>query len=267
MSAGRTSLRRMGALLQLLFPGRCASCGTGAWPLCSPCAASVPLITPPLCERCGRPTDVPVSRCGDCPPHTIDVARAPFLYDGPMARTIRALKFGGWRALAQPLGAAMATAGHLEAECLTWVPLSRKRRAARGYDQAEVLARELARHLGIPAVSLLRRIRETPSQARQSGRERRRALRGAFTAQVSVPRSVLLVDDVLTTGATAASCALALRTAGAQRVAVATAARSLHSGVPARCFDIIAPGSRLGLWLPGGSSPGSRCQPQAKRPT
>jgi competence protein ComFC len=267
MSAGRNNLRRMGAMLDLLFPVRCAACGAGDWPLCSPCAATVPLITPPLCERCGRPSEAPLSRCADCPPPTIDIARAPFLYDGPMARTVRALKFGGWRALAQPLAAAMTRAGGLEADCVTWVPLSRKRRAARGYDQAEVLARELARHLGLPVVPCLRRIRETSSQASRSGRDRRRALRGAFRAVSPVPLSVLLVDDVLTTGATAASCAVALRSAGASRVALVTAARSLRGAVPARCFDIIAAGSRLGLWLPGGSSPGSRCQPQAKRPT
>lgn len=267
MSAGSISLRRMGGLLDLLFPGRCAACGVGPWPLCPGCAASVPVITPPLCERCGRPAEMSLSRCVDCPPRTIDIARAPFLYDGPVARTIRALKFGGWRALAQPLAAAMASAMSLEAECITWVPLSRRRRAARGYDQAEVLARELARDLRLPAVSVLRRIRDTPSQASQSGRERRRALRGAFTADAPVAGTVLLVDDVLTTGATASACAVALRTAGAARVALVTAARSLHTPVPARCFDIIAAGSRLGLWLPGGSSPGSRCQPQAKRPT
>jgi ComF family protein len=257
----------MGALLDLLFPGRCAGCGAGSWPLCEACAAAVPVITPPLCARCGRPTKEPVSQCVDCPPRTIDLARAPFLYSGPMTLAIRALKFAGWRALAPPLAAAMARSWEFETECVTWVPLSRRRRAARGYDQAEVLARELAPRLGLPAVGLLRRIRETPSQVSQSGRERRRALRGAFTTTGPVPGSVLLVDDVLTTGTTAASCAVALRGAGATRVAVVTAARSLGGPVPARCFDIIAPGSRLGLWLPGGSSSGSRCQPQAKRPT
>jgi ComF family protein len=257
----------MGALLDLLFPGHCAACGASSWPLCEKCSASVPVITPPLCGRCGRPVDVPLSQCADCPPLPIDIARAPFLYEGPMARTIRALKFGGWRALAHPLASAMARMGRLESECVTWVPLSRKRRAARGYDQAEVLARELARHLRLPVLGLLRRIRETPSQASQSGQERRRALRGAFIADGPVPRRVMLVDDVLTTGATASSCAIALRNAGAARVGLVTAARSLRGPVPQRCFDIIAPCSRLGLWLPGGSSPGSRCQPQAKRPT
>jgi ComF family protein len=208
-----------------------------------------------------------MARCLDCPPAPVDMARAPFLYEGPLGHTVRALKFAGWRALAIPLAAAMARAGAIDADCITWVPLSRKRRAARGYDQAEVLAREVALRLGLPVAGVLRRIRETPSQASRSGRDRRRALHGAFVATGPVPAAVLLVDDVLTTGTTAASCATALKDGGARRVVVLTAARSLRGPVPARCFDIIAPGSRLGLWLPGGSSSGSRCQPQAKRPT
>jgi competence protein ComFC len=235
MSAGGITLARlMGALLDVLFPERCAGCGAGSWPLCEACALAVPLITPPLCRRCGRPMEEPVSECVDCPPRTIDLARAPFLYRGPVARTIRALKFAGWRALASPLAAAMARSWEFQSECVTWVPLSRRRRAARGYDQAEVLARELAPRIGLPVIGLLRRIRETPSQVSRSGRERRGALRGAFTTAGPMPGSVLLVDDVLTTGTTAASCAAALKAAGATRVEVVTAARSLGGPVPAR---------------------------------
>lgn len=225
------------------------------------------MITPPLCERCGRPTEEPLSQCVECPPRAIDSSRAPFLYAGPLARAVRALKFSGWRALAPPLAAAMAGTWTLDVECITWVPLSRRRRAARGFDQAEVLAREVAAHLSVPVTGLLRRTRETASQVSRSGRERRRALQDAFSTVGVVPPSVLLVDDVLTTGATAGSCAVALREAGVTHVGVVTAARSLRGPVPARCFDIIDSGSRLGLWLPGRSTPGSRCQPQAKRPT
>jgi ComF family protein len=257
----------VGALLDLLFPGRCAACGISSWPLCRGCAAAVPVITPPLCERCGRPTEEPLPRCVDCLPPAVDTARAAFLYEGPLAHTVRALKFAGWRALAGPLASAMARTGGLGAESLTWVPLSRKRRAARGYDQAEILARELSTRLGLPADRMLRRIRDTPSQATRSGRERRRALRGAFVTTGPVPDSVLVVDDVLTTGTTAAACAAALKDAGARHVAVLTAARSFAGRLPARCFDILDAGSRLGLWLPGGPSSGSRGQPQAKRPT
>ena len=175
--------------------------------------------------------------CGDCPPPGITRARAPFLYQGPVADMIRALKFRGWGWVARSLGGAMAHAlGSESASVATWVPLARRRRAARGFDQAELLARVAGRRLDLPTARLLHRARETGSQARRAGRERRVAVHGTFRTRGPVPASVLLVDDVLTTGATAAACAAALRQAGARRVVLLTAARSLGTGVPGRCF-------------------------------
>lgn len=195
------------------------------------------VIVPPLCSRCGRPTDQPVAGCGDCPPPGIDAARSPFVYAGPVARAIRGMKFSGWHALAEPLAGAMVEALDARAEVVSWIPLSRRRRARRGFDQAEVLARAVGRRLDVPAVSLLRRVRDTAPQARQTAQHRRRALSGAFRAVAPAPAGVLLVDDVLTTGSTAAACAAALRGAGARRVVVLTAARSLGDPIPARCFE------------------------------
>jgi competence protein ComFC len=178
-----------------------------------------------------------VDRCGDCPPSEIDGARAPFVYEGPVSRAVKGMKFAGWRALAANLGAAMAEIWDLgPADAVTWVPLSRRRRARRGFDQAEALAESAAPRLGVPAVPLLERRRDTPAQARRGGRERRRALEGAFRATRLPPPSVILVDDVLTTGATASACALALREAGARRVLLLTAARSVVGPLPDRCF-------------------------------
>ncbi|HJV04225.1 MAG TPA: ComF family protein, partial [Actinomycetota bacterium] len=121
-------------------------------------------------------------------------------------------------------------------EAVSWVPLSRRRRARRGFDQAEALARAVAPRLGLPAIPLLERIRDTPAQARRRGRDRRGSLHEAFRAMSSAPDRVLLVDDVLTTGATAAACAAALKRAGARRVSVLTAARSVGGPLPGRCF-------------------------------
>jgi predicted amidophosphoribosyltransferase len=135
-------------------------------------------------------------------------------------------------------------------ELVTWVPLGRRRRRVRGFDQAEALARAVAGLAGLRVARLLERTVETDPQARRPGPERRRALRGAFRAVREAPLSVLLVDDVLTSGSTAAACAEALATAGARAVAVLTAARSLGGPIPARCYD--RAGSGLGLWLPGG---------------
>lgn len=191
---------------------------------------------PPLCARCGRPTEEPVAGCADCPPGVIDTARSPFLYAGPVARAVRGMKFSGWHALAEPLAGAMVEVVDVRTDVVSWVPLSRRRRARRGFDQAEMLARAVARRLDLPVASLLRRVRDTRPQARQTAEERRRALTGAFRAAGPSPPAVLLVDDVLTTGSTAAACAARLRGAGARRVVVLTAARTVGGAVPARSW-------------------------------
>jgi ComF family protein len=223
-------------LLDVLLPPLCAACGASGWPLCRRCAARVAVVTPPWCVRCGRPAEEDLASCADCPPRGIDAARAPFLYEGPLARAIRGLKFSGWHALAPHLAAAMAEVCDLRGEVVTWVPLSPRRKRRRGFDQAELLARAAASRLEVRPVGLLRRRRDTAAQARRSGPDRRRALRGVFEPTGPAPPSVLLVDDVMTTGATAVACAEALRRAGARRVGLLVAARTLNGPVPARCL-------------------------------
>ncbi len=135
-------------------------------------------------------------------------------------------------------------------DVVTWVPLTARRKAERGFDQAKVLAVEMGRQAGIPVRSLLRRVRSTGPQAKRDAAERRAAMRGAFVVRerVQMPATVLLVDDVLTTGATAAACAEALLEAGASQVMLVVAARALlRAGRPA----YTRPGPRPGLWLPG----------------
>jgi len=125
------------------------------------------------------------------------------------------------------------------ADAVTWVPLSPSRRAGRGYDQARALARVVARELDLPLVATMVRVLDTPPQSSRGGAERRRAMTGAFRALGggrAPPARVLLVDDVLTTGATATECARVLRAAGARRVALLTAARATKEALPARCY-------------------------------
>lgn len=176
----------------------------------------------------------------------MDAVRAPFVYQGPIARALRGVKFSGWRAVAADLAPAMAEVFDLEGEVVTWVPLARRRRARRGFDQAEVLARAVAPRLDLPVGRLLRRIKETPPQARRPGAERLRSLAEVFVAEGSVPASVVLIDDVVTTGATAAACAEALRRNGARTVVVLALARSLRAPPPARCYASGPTASRKG---------------------
>lgn len=256
----------------IVFPRRCAGCREGPWPFCDGCRAELVALEPPWCERCGRPTVAPAPSCRDCPDHPLTSARAPFRFEGPARSAIHRLKYAGWQdvgpALARAMAAVGSASGTRDAQAITWVPLARARLAARGYDQARVLARGLGRELDLPVERLLRRKVSSGPQARRSGAERRAALRGAFAATGPCPPVVLLVDDVLTTGATAASCTRALTAAGAREVHLIVAARayrgplrSASAGRPMyRMTEGRVPppqgraytraGSRPGLWLP-----------------
>jgi ComF family protein len=242
------------AVLDVLFPRRCVACERGPWPLCLRCWSRVALLGPPGCVRCGRPLETSVQSCADCPPRTIAWARSAFLYQGPCREALMKLKFGRLRSVADGLAPwmlhalARAPPGVLATGAnpiLSWVPLGRGRLRSRGYDQAEALTRSLSRLAGLPVRPLLERVVETGPQARLPGPQRRRVLRGAFRACGAAPERVILVDDVLTSGATSAECARVLLEAGAGEVGVLTAARSLGGGVPARCYNprVLLPGS------------------------
>lgn len=226
-------------VLSLLYPPRCALCdapperGT----VCAGCLTRLERLAPPWCEICGGPLPHDGSDlCARCAHSRVPFARARSFgpYEGGLARLIQLLKYHGERALARDLAPLLITVlDGMEIEGLTFVPMSPSRRRARGFNQAELLARHLGRRLGVPVFPALRKTRETPPQEALSRPERLRSLGGAF-APLGPARceSVLLVDDVYTTGATVTECSRALRTAGYERVFVVTLART-----PRPCAD------------------------------
>jgi ComF family protein len=215
----RASLdRAVAALIAAVLPGRCAGCGRPAEPLCSACAGG--LRRPP-------PRAVPPA---------LDGWVAPFAYEGVAREIVARVKYRNERVAIPFLAAAMVAAfaerlpGE-KPELVTWAPASAQRRRGSGFDHGELLARAVARRLDLPAGRLLTRA-PGPPQTGRSRAERRPgpALGTAGPHSGARGRAVLLVDDIVTTGATLSAAAVALRRAGAVRVVALTAAATPRPG-------------------------------------
>lgn len=219
--AGRVA----GRLLDLALPASCAGCRREGEPLCAACAAA-------LHARRGRPPGVALGLPSDVPLPLVQLEWcAPF--DGAVRAALHALKYAGERRLARPLGVA-AAARWREAgaggDVLVHVPVHARRRASRGYDQAELLARAIGAELPLPAEAALRRERDTAPQFELGRGDRARNVEASFSVAEErraaiVGRWVVLVDDVATTGSTLAACAGALLGGGAAAVSALTVAR------------------------------------------
>jgi ComF family protein len=221
------------AFLDVLFPPRCVACGEQGAFLCQACRETMPRALPPRCPLCWQPEQrgEMCGRCAQARP-AFEGVRSLYLYQGSVREAVHGLKYNYLSALARPMGEMMAA--YLEAEALPVelvvpVPLFGRRRRLRGYNQSALLAREVARLGGLLlAEGGLSRRRDTAPQARSIDAEaRRRNVAGAFAAD---PRRVegqriLLIDDVMTTGATLDACAQALRQADAASVWALTFAR------------------------------------------
>jgi predicted amidophosphoribosyltransferase len=218
-------------VLDLLLPQRCLVCGAAGGQLCAGCRARLPVLEPPLCERCGAPTVWPVRRCRECAGRRLAFAsaRSAVAYDDSVRRLVAGWKERGLRRLGDEAAALVAERlVRPEAAVVTFVPADGDRRLVRGYHPAERLAAALAVRWELPCEALLTRARPSRRQRGLTLADRRRNVAGAFRATAHAPGAVLLVDDVYTSGATVSAAASALRAAGARRVEVATFARALR---------------------------------------
>jgi ComF family protein len=199
------------SLLDLLFPPRCAGCHAYGSPWCSACQASLEPI--PTAEVAGVPL----------------VAGGRFA--GPLKLAIHTYKYGGRKALAReltrPLLLAIGQSG-LQPQALAFVPLHAERERQRGFNQAQQIALELGKALGVPVIDGLRRVRPTPAQVGLSQVERQENVVGAFNwaGGRPAPRQLAVVDDVCTTGATLQAAAEAIREAGGSLTAFLVLARA-----------------------------------------
>jgi len=230
-------------VLDALLPPHCLTCDSpveAQGTLCAGCFGGLHALTAPLCRHCGVPflhagQAGPGGACPAClaRPPAFATARAALRYDEGAKRLLLPFKHADRTELAAPLAARMARAGAAllaRAEVVAPVPLHWRRLLSRRYNQAALLAGVLAREAGRPHIpDLLRRTRPTPALGDRGREERAALLDGAFALGRAAPaiagRRVLLVDDVMTSGATADACARALLAAGAAAVDVLAAAR------------------------------------------
>jgi len=239
------------ALLDVLLPPSCLACDETVdveGQLCSVCFGRISLISAPICGCCGVPFTIPLQGgsaglCADCAeaPRAFGRARAPFRYDAASRPVLLAFKHSDRPELAASLARHMVRAGAellAEADVLIPVPLHRRRLRARCYNQAALLAQAVSRLSRVPVlVDALVRPRATEPLGAFDAAGRETVLRGAIRLRPSrfdqvTGRRVLLIDDVLTTGATASACCEALHDADVRSVDVLAAAR-----VPSRIFS------------------------------
>ncbi|MGA7786017.1 MAG: ComF family protein, partial [Candidatus Acidiferrales bacterium] len=241
------------AVVSVVFPAPCRICAkvldtASRVPVCAACLASFSLISPPWCTSCGRPVvshqvaDSPHFLCRLCRLETygFGLARSFAYYDEPMVRAILLLKHDGITPLAswfadRLVEVAACDPEHFAVDVVVPVPLHPARLRERGYNQAELIARPLARKLHLKlGPYLLARTKPRPDKLRLTQHERWDSVRGAYETRAGVRVDnlhVLLVDDVMTTGATLDACSRALRKAGAASVTALTVARAIREWV------------------------------------
>ena len=221
-------------LLELFFPPKCIVCDRRGLALCPRCRSRLPYLPPGVCGRCAsyRSARTVCGACRRLSP-ALSWVRAPLSYSGPARRAVLTLKFRSGRYLAPTMGDLLREAivmRPIAVDLVIPVPLSSKRLRMRGYNQAALLAEQIASLTGgVLAPEVLSRA-DRPPQQTLGARERLTNLTGVFTCSPRATvdgKSVLLIDDVITTGATVSACADTLAAAGARRISALAFARDL----------------------------------------
>ncbi|HUE98624.1 MAG TPA: ComF family protein [Anaerolineales bacterium] len=220
--------------LDLLFPPMCGGCGKVGWRWCHDCQARVPRINKPFCEKCGIPTKGSDS-CEKCRLHppAYRKMRSWAVFDSPIQNGLHTMKYRRNIGFGESIATQLVDFVHSlqwPVEILIPVPLGKKRLKERGYNQVSLVAQPLAYQLGLGyEPDALRKTRETRSQVGLTVSQRSENVHQAYQAEPKLVtrKSILIMDDVATTGSTISACTAALLSAGAQDVYVLTIARAL----------------------------------------
>jgi ComF family protein len=224
-----------GLAVDSFFPRRCVGCGKAGKFLCPDCLRKLPRLVGPLCPKCGRPQASGIV-CPSCRQRQIgiDGIRSPFRFDEVIRKAIHQLKYRNLKAISPCLAELLADylrSNPLPGEALVSVPLHPRRLRERGYNQSDLLARDLARRIELPVLGdCLMRVNQARPQARAADvDERRRNVVGAFVCREEKVdgKQIIIIDDVCTSGATLESCAAALKNKGAMSVWGLTLAREI----------------------------------------
>ena len=199
---------------------------------CEKCENSLPYIGANYCEHCGRRLKQPLNYCSSCKNKmlSVDKARSIYNYEEPISNLIMQLKYFDKQYLAEVFSNSLANLywkNYFNADYICYVPMTEKAKRKRGFNQGELIAKALSIKINIPVKEVLIKFRETPRQAKLTREQRLKNLKGCFKAQPKkeiIGKTILLVDDVMTTGATSETVAEVLKRKGANAVYLLTVA-------------------------------------------
>lgn len=223
------------AIVEFLFPATCVGCGKWGNFICSKCSKSLLRITPPICNRCGKP-ETTGTFCPDCwnSVTKIDGIRSVFRFEGVIRQAVHDLKYHHLKALSGNMACYLfeyLAKNPIDTDALMPVPIHKNRIKQRGYNQSELIAKHLGKMLDLPVITTcLIRSRDSLPQARSEDvAQRKKNVLGAFSCadKAGTFKNIVLIDDVCTSGATLEACAVTLKKSGFQSVWGLTVAREI----------------------------------------